>query len=406
MKKIISILLVIGILFSLTACKESDPNENRVIANYDEQGFYDIEPADVELLEYNAAPILDLLIDREALTAYDVVFKKDQKGKYTEASAEDFELRQLNALDVPKFYFDGPDGLPVYPEQFVQYCANDIYYYSVDSITSNSGTTASDDGKTMVFIGEDGLPLVYDADASTLEVLGDEEFDGRDYVDYGKGWMINFALSGDGKYLAFTSNRRTYSEGMTSQTDIWLHDMKSGEESILKQNVSIYSDLYFENGMVFFCNLDQESGVYNYVGIDPETRQEISVEWNKEYSYIENGCIVGIDKVYEIKEGRTTKFENKIDDKSNTGVLSLDRSSIASLYSIDERLYLNVTDLSNNSSIKYRLPEEFNKYFINFKLVGMDGNVIYLQTMSQNNDKSGTYTVYYTIDLTYILENK
>ena len=44
--------------------------------------------------------------------------------------------------------------------------------------------------------------------------------------------------------------------------------------------------------------------------------------------------------------------------------------------------------------------------FINFDLIAMDGNKVYLQCATKNGDQGGQYTYYYVIDLTFFLENQ
>lgn len=405
MRRIVSVLTALCMLLCFAACQDETQSVERDLSYYDAQGYYDLIPADVGLLQYKAAPIMELLLDYEAVTSADVIFEK--KGEaYVSASPEDYELRQSSELAVPMYYADAADGTRHYPEQFVRYTLGEKYYYSIGALTVDKGYAASADGKQMVYKGADGLLLLYQAEQDTLSFIGQAQYDGRNAEDYGNGWVADFALSASGRYLAFTSNRRTYTDGKSFDMDLWVRDMQSGEERLLAQAISSYSDLYFVGEQVFYCNHDAQNDEYRFIGIDAATGQQIDVAWDSADAYIANGCIIGKSKIYDIADGRTTEFEASLNGKLSTGVLSGDKSTVAVLYAQDEKLYVLTVNLNDDASILYCLPSEFLENFIDFKLIGMQGNCLYLQCKSRNGDESGNYTFYYQVDLSYILENR
>ena len=406
MKRIFSAILALAVIASLASCSGKTNLENRTLENYDEKGFYEVDPVDLTLMEYMAAPIPELLINNGQLNAEDIIYTENGDGTYKAASLDDFELRQENELAVPMYYYEGDDGLRKYPEQFIRYTCGDKYYYSVGDITEDSEYSQTSDGKKMVYKGNDVFLLLYNADDSSLTRIGDTEYDGRNADYFGKGWAIKFAINGDGKYLAFSSNRRTFEEGKSFDTDLWIRNMETGEETILAENVSIYSELYFIGNTLYYKMRDQETDEYSYIGTDVTSGQQITIPWNIGGSYIANVCIVGEKTIYDISAGRTTEFDSSYNNETVLGVLSTDKSKIATLHAADERLYINLTSLSEKSSIVFQLPAEFNENFINFDLIAMDGNKVYLQCATKNGDQGGQYTYYYVIDLTFFLENQ
>lgn len=401
MKKILPLLLALCLL-----CSCASQTDQHDLSAYEENGYYTVLASDTVLYEYGGAAVPELILSEEALEPQWITFEKAADGSYTRTAAEDYTFSKTNQTAAYRlFRDDAATGQKVYPEQFALCILDGKYYYSVGGLTTNDGYAASDDGKRMLFEGSDGRLLQYDADADSLTAVGGDGYGDLSYTDASEGWIVDFSLSGDGRYAAYTSTRRTATQ-KAPQTDLWILDFQSNEEKLLTENVSVLSGLHFEGTQLFYCTISTADGAsaYTCVGVDMTDNNSISIEWDNSYTTVQNGWIAGQNKVYSIAEGRTYTVDSTINGSARQGILSTDGKYTATLYGDEENLYVRLVEVATNQPTVFLLPGDFKSEFLDFHLLDMREGKILLQCMLYNMDKSGDFTAYYTIDLSWGLK--
>ncbi|MGI6270076.1 MAG: hypothetical protein ACOYKJ_06045 [Candidatus Howiella sp.] len=401
MKKILPLLLILCLL-----CACAAPEKEHDLSTYEANGYYTVLASDTVLYEYGGAAVPELILSDKALEPQWITFEKAADGGYTRTAAEDYTFSKENQTSAYRlFRDDASSGTKVYPEQFALCELDGKYYYSVGGLTVNDGYSASSDGKIMVFEGNDGRLLQYKPEADTLTAVGSDSYGTLSYTDAAKGWIVDFALSEDGRYAAYTSTRRTAAQ-KAPQTDLWLCSLENGEEKLLTENVSVFSGLDFDGTRLFYCTIGASEGTsaYTYIGMDVTDGTQLSIDWDNSYTTVKNGWICGQNKVYNIAEQKAYTVDSTVDGSARKGILSEDGKYTVTLYGDEENLYVKVVEVETSQPTVFLLPGDFKNEFLDFHLLDMREGKILLQCMLYNADKSGDFTAYYTVDLSWGLK--
>ncbi len=399
MKKLLPLLLILCLL-----CSCASQGKQHDLSTYEADGYYTVLASDTMLYKYGGAAVPELILSDKALEPQWITFEKATDGSYTRTVAEEYTFSKENQTAAYRLSKED-GGQKIYPEQFALCELDGKYYYSVDGLTTDDNYSASDDGKTMLLEGSDGRLLRYDAAKDTLTAVGSDSYGATSYTDAANGWIIDFALSGDGRYAAYTSNRRT-AEQKAPQTDLWLCDLQSGEEKMLAQNVSVFSGLDFDGKQLFYCTIGEAEGAssYAYVGLNVTDGSQISIEWDNSHTTVGNGWIAGQNKLYNIAGKKSYTVDSTVNGSARQGILSADAKYTATLYGDEENLYVKLVEVETNQPTVFLLPGDFRNEFLDFHLLDMRDGKLLLQCMLYNMDKSGDFTAYYTVDLSWGLK--
>ena len=402
-KNMLSLTLVLIIIAALCSCNDGY-NIVRDLSSYERDGYYTVLGNDTKLLEYRDIPIMDLVLSTSGYEAEFVTFDKVIEGKFTKTDSKSYVGQSGSEYDMPRLSKTGADGKNVYPEQFARYTVGDKVYYAVGSLTKCEGYSTSANGKKLLFLASDGTIVMYDDDAKTLTGIGTTEYNGKKSSEFGKSWVIKAAIDPTGRFIAFTSNRRTFDNKGASVTDLWIYDLSKNSEDILLENVTTYGDLFFDGNQIFYCNINGEDMKYSYIGTDITTKKQTAIDWDSSYTNYVDGKIVGQRKMYDIASGTTFDVDSSVNDVTTRGVLSEDGKSVVSLSDKDEQMLLNVVEIEGNKSTKFLLPHDFKMNFVSFSVVGKRDNAVVLFCSFVNDDNSGAYSAYYTIDIGFVNE--
>lgn len=394
MKKLIPIFMSLLLL-----CSCSGKTAPRTL-EYTSDGLCIVAAADVTYHDYHDAAIADLILSSGDYSKEYVTFEKSGDS-FNRTDSGEYKFHSQNQV-APTLLAREENGATVFPEQFIKYTLDGKIYYSINGVTADNGYSASADGKIMIFKSSDGLLVKYDAGSNTLTPAGATAYNGKTYSEF-PGWVLRFAIDESGRYIAFTSARAE-----TGGNDLWLLDLSTGEEKMLKQNILVNGDLAFSGNEVYYLGFTNgDSGYeYNYYGINVQTGSETIIEWDNGTSYLSGGKIVGPSKIYDIAQKKTYSVSSSVGGNTPKTILSDDGKYTVSVSGDESALNLVLTDAASGNQEQFRLPSDFIDNYIDFGVIGMRGNTVILQCMFYSGDKSGDYTAYYTIDLSFIFDNK
>ena len=133
---------------------------------------------------------------------------------------------------------------------------------------------------------------------------------------------------------------------------------------------------------------------------------DIAGHWAEAYIRLAagNGWIAGQNKLYNIAEKKSYTVDSTVNGSARQGILSADAKYTATLYGDEENLYVKLVEVETNQPTVFLLPGDFRNEFLDFHLLDMRDGKLLLQCMLYNMDKSGDFTAYYTVDLSWGLK--
>lgn len=400
MKKIIPAIVMILVLCSCTTTTQTAEHD---LSTYDTDGYYQVLGSDTTYIDYQDAAIPDLILSGGDYHASLHAFEINSDDSFSAKDVANYTVYKKSDTSPYRIYRDNDiSGGKYYPDFFIQYSAGDSIYYSVGSVTSDDEYAASADGKTMIFLTNEGLLAKYDADAGTLTAVGSTSYNGQSFSKFDNRWVIKFALDESGRYAAYTTQRRA-----AGQTDIFVYDFETGTEEMLAQNIAVSGDLSFWGNQLIYRRIDTtgSSTEYDCILTDMSTKTQTIVPWDGNYTTVKNGYIVGQSQVYDIDNSTAYAADSLINGRALKGILSDDGQYVVSVYGDDsDGLFFNVVSIASNTSVKYKLPGDFKSNFSDFIVLDMRGSQVIFQVMTLSGDQSGDNTAYYTIDLGFAMQ--
>lgn len=234
----------------------------------EQSGVYVIEEAAVKrrTLSTNGLYVSpeQLLYNPDMAASTRLYFEPDGMGGYMLCSPEQY-TENKDAYGNVYIYRMTAAAQQVAPIVVAYHSCGGRYYFDSKASSSCYLLTASADGKKMVLFDISDVsaqPLLFEPNAHTLSPVTNISYPDAEPAD--TVWAEGCAMSTDGRFLAYLSNRRQQTsdwsgtqEQRAALYDLWVWDGQTGKESILKKDVSwAYPQwrehtLYWEQTQVF-----------------------------------------------------------------------------------------------------------------------------------------------------------
>ncbi len=408
MKRSIIYMLALTLAFSLILSGCSGKSQN-----YEDNGYWVVYGADTEYLELIAPPIPRLFLSDD-VNCYLKIFEQQEDGSFLPGSPNDYSIQQTSEYDFPKASRRDASGALVAPEQFYLYTSGDTRDYAVSTMARDAGYTATADGSKMIYLSSSGQFMLYDADSDTLRSVGSANYNEQP-ASYYSSWVYQYCMDETATYVAFTSNRRTFTGAGLGEEDIWLLNLKTGEETLLVENIATpATKLFFQGQTVWYTESTDVSGETEkqICSVNINTGKQSNFPWDGESLIQQGDQLISKTQIFDLDTGSNIPVNTSVlDDSTHPDVvLSDDGNSLIGLYIRTDTdsetgeehsgLFLYTTEISTGNQVYYYLPSAFLENFVTFRVLSLGtDHIALLQASPVNSDNSGSYTYYYTIDL-------
>lgn len=219
-------------------------------AKPDKYGVYVIMDADVK--RWHTASIEQLLYDPDTAVSSRLYFEPDSQGGYTQHIAAQYTESKDEHGNSSIYRIDVPAG-KISPIVVAYHSYGGRYYFDFTYSHGCYLAAASADGNKLILedtTGASSFPLLFEPDTQSLCPVANISYPDAEPADGAYDgaytvWAGDCAMSADGRFLAYMSNRRQMSEDWSGKQenrspfyDLWVWDAQTGKESILKKDIN------------------------------------------------------------------------------------------------------------------------------------------------------------------------
>lgn len=212
----------------------------------DKYGVYVIMDADVR--RWHTASIEQLLYDPDTAVSTRLYFEPDDQGGYTQHSATQY-TESKDEHGNSSIYRIDVLARRITPIVVAYHSYGGRYYFDFTYSHGCYLTAASADGNKLILedtTGASSFPLLFEPDTQSLRPVANISYpDAKPADGANTVWAGDCAMSADGRFLAYISNRRQMSEDWSGKQenrshlyDLWVWDAQTGKESILKKDIN------------------------------------------------------------------------------------------------------------------------------------------------------------------------